>query len=82
MPRYEDGVHGIQPHHAIQGGWTVAASATLALDGQAEQGQPGDLLASRPDPAIYHDAAYAAELQRRDALVSRRPPAYVGTGMP
>jgi hypothetical protein len=33
-------------------------------------GQPGDLVASRPDPATYFDAMYWAELQRRSALSS------------
>ena len=32
-------------------------------------GQPGDLTASRPNPAIYLDPAYWQELQRRNALL-------------
>jgi hypothetical protein len=32
-------------------------------------GQPGDLMASRPNPAIYLDPAYWQELQRRNALL-------------
>lgn len=35
-------------------------------------GQPGDLTASRPNPAIYLDAAYSEELQRRNALLGGR----------
>jgi hypothetical protein len=35
-------------------------------------GQPGDLTASRPNPAIYLDPAYWEELQRRNALLGSR----------
>ena len=39
-------------------------------------GQPGDLTASWPDPAIYLDPAYRAELERRNAIQAKstRPP--------
>jgi len=51
-------------------------------------GQPGELTASWPDPAIYLDPVYWAELERRDAITGnsanpplttfrqQRPPAY------
>lgn len=35
-------------------------------------GQPGDLTASRPNPAIYLDPAYWEELQRRNAVLGGR----------
>lgn len=35
-------------------------------------GQPGDLTASRPNPAIYLDPGYWEELQRRNALLGNR----------
>jgi len=38
------------------------------LDAGLYLGQPADLTASWPDPAIYLDPAYWAELQRRNAL--------------
>jgi hypothetical protein len=37
------------------------------LDAGLYLGQPADLTASWPDPAIYLDAAYWAQLQRRNA---------------
>jgi hypothetical protein len=39
------------------------------LDAGLYLGQPGDLTASRPNPAIYLDPAYWEELQRRNALM-------------
>jgi hypothetical protein len=39
------------------------------LDAGLHLGQPGDLTASRPNPAIYLDPAYWEELQRRNALL-------------
>ena len=42
------------------------------LDAGLYLGQPGDLTASRPNPAIYLDPAYWEELQRRNALPGGR----------
>lgn len=42
------------------------------LDAGLYLGQPGDLTASQPDPAIYLDPAYWQELQRRSALPGGR----------
>jgi hypothetical protein len=42
------------------------------LDAGLYLGQPGDLTASRPNPAIYLDPAYWEELQRRNALLGGR----------
>jgi hypothetical protein len=42
------------------------------LDAGLYLGQPGDLTASRPNPAIYLDPAYWQELQRRSALPGGR----------
>jgi hypothetical protein len=44
----------------------------LLLDAGLCLGQPGDLTASRPNPAIYLGPAYWAELQRRNALLAGR----------
>jgi hypothetical protein len=41
----------------------------LLQDSGLYLGQPGDLTASRPNPAIYLDPAYWEELQRRNALL-------------
>jgi hypothetical protein len=42
------------------------------LDAGLYLGQPEDLTASRPNPAIYLDPAYWQELQRRNALLGNR----------
>ena len=42
------------------------------LDAGLYLGQPGDLTASRPNPAIYLDPAYWKELQRRNTLLGGR----------
>jgi hypothetical protein len=42
------------------------------LDAGLHLGQPADLTASRPNPAIYLDPAYWDELQRRNALLGGR----------
>jgi hypothetical protein len=40
------------------------------LDAGLSLGPPEDFMSSRPDPAIYFDATYWTELQRRNTLVS------------
>jgi hypothetical protein len=42
------------------------------LDAGLYLGQPEDLTASRPNPAIYLDPAYWQELQRRNVLLGNR----------
>lgn len=58
------------PHTAAAGNSFCGVQLGSLIDAGLYPGQPGDLTMTWPDPCIYFDPAYWAELQRRNALKS------------